>query len=349
MLHSTEIIRSRVKNMIDYKAEISKLLSMMVEERSFDSNELRRAPEGNMIIYHNGPYLSFIRDQHIGGKRKRKSIGGNERLIAKFARKRYLSEKIAFLDHDIDLTKEYLEKLEGIDRKRIMNELPKLYRELPDDLFLPSGGADPVPVREANVEPRRLSLSLAEYNGTAYSPSPSDWAAMPYKENTKFLSSKNIVTESGLRVRSKSEAGIVGVCESLGAAFHSDETFWYDAARVRAWVSGKGAAFAGASEMRAGVFTSAPIKGIGLFSGCPETDRGLISPDIVFAGRGGRLYYLEHFGLIGDPSYFEDQVIKLQIYISHGIVPGDNLILSFELPGGGIDLRAIRFEISSRL
>lgn len=40
-------------------------------------------------------------------------------------------------------------------------------------------------------------------------------------------------------------------------------------------------------------------------------------------------YYWEHFGLMDNPIYAQNSFSKLQLYISHGIIPGTNLITTF--------------------
>ena len=42
------------------------------------------------------------------------------------------------------------------------------------------------------------------------------------------------------------------------------------------------------------------------------------------------LFYWEHLGLMDSPSYAKDSMNKIQIFINNGIIPGKNLILSFE-------------------
>jgi len=44
----------------------------------------------------------------------------------------------------------------------------------------------------------------------------------------------------------------------------------------------------------------------------------------------GELYYWEHFGLMDDPSYQKNTFSKLQLYVSHGIIPNVNLITTYE-------------------
>lgn len=42
------------------------------------------------------------------------------------------------------------------------------------------------------------------------------------------------------------------------------------------------------------------------------------------------LYYWEHFGRADDPNYFKNIGVKLNTYMSHGIVPSINLITTYE-------------------
>lgn len=44
----------------------------------------------------------------------------------------------------------------------------------------------------------------------------------------------------------------------------------------------------------------------------------------------GSYYYWEHFGMIDNPDYFSSFTHKLRYYIDNGILPGMNLIMTFE-------------------
>ena len=44
----------------------------------------------------------------------------------------------------------------------------------------------------------------------------------------------------------------------------------------------------------------------------------------------GEIYYWEHFGLMDDPSYSKKTASKLQLYISHEIIPSIQLITTYE-------------------
>ena len=65
-----------------------------------------------------------------------------------------------------------------------------------------------------------------------------------------------------------------------------------------------------------------------------------VSPDTIFPSRSGRLIYHEHAGLRTD-GYLADMKDKLQAYISCSIIPGDNLIVTFDHDDGGINMELI--------
>lgn len=44
----------------------------------------------------------------------------------------------------------------------------------------------------------------------------------------------------------------------------------------------------------------------------------------------GKTYYWEHFGAMDDPNYYRNVLSKLELYITHGIVPNINLITTYE-------------------
>ena len=63
----------------------------------------------------------------------------------------------------------------------------------------------------------------------------------------------------------------------------------------------------------------------------------------------GILIYHEHCGKPWDPAYMAHHKWKLEQYEAVGIVPWDNLIITYDLPGGGIDMALVDAEIRSKL
>ena len=64
-------------------------------------------------------------------------------------------------------------------------------------------------------------------------------------------------------------------------------------------------------------------------------------PDFTFRDpKTGTFYWYEHFGKMDDPDYARRNFHKLERYYEAGIIPGDNLILSFDRKGM-IDMKYI--------
>ena len=59
----------------------------------------------------------------------------------------------------------------------------------------------------------------------------------------------------------------------------------------------------------------------------------------------GKIYYWEHVGGLHMPDYRSDFIQKLRIYINNGIIPDDNLILTFESENNPFDITIARDKI----
>lgn len=55
----------------------------------------------------------------------------------------------------------------------------------------------------------------------------------------------------------------------------------------------------------------------------------------------GDYYYWEHFGMMDNPDYYDAAIDKLNLYISNGIYPMQNLIITFETSDSSLDLNQI--------
>lgn len=59
----------------------------------------------------------------------------------------------------------------------------------------------------------------------------------------------------------------------------------------------------------------------------------------------GKIYYWEHFGLMGNPNYAHECCKKLQIYIDNGIIPTKNLITTYETKSSPLTVDEIKSVI----
>ena len=77
-----------------------------------------------------------------------------------------------------------------------------------------------------------------------------------------------------------------------------------------------------------------------------EDDTGIpdlsYAPDLkILRPRDRKIIYWEHFGKVNDYAYVLDNIGKIKDYISYGIKPWDNLIMTFNNEKGGYDGKLI--------
>ena len=132
-------------------------------------------------------------------------------------------------------------------------------------------------------EYRNLLLSHFKPNSKEIS----EWTNSEYESNPRFPEHKIHKTNSGILVRSKSEALIER------ALFINKVPFRYECALEIANVT--------------------------------------IYPDFtIMHPVTGQIFYWEHFGMMDDMKYAKSTGEKMQLYMTHGIVPSINLITTFE-------------------
>ena len=74
-----------------------------------------------------------------------------------------------------------------------------------------------------------------------------------------------------------------------------------------------------------------------------------LAPDFTIRRRDGKIFYWEHEGLTNSQEYINRQLKKHQMYAGIGIVPWDNLIITYDNKDGIIDLRIVESEIKNKL
>jgi len=80
-----------------------------------------------------------------------------------------------------------------------------------------------------------------------------------------------------------------------------------------------------------------------------DSSDSFISPDFVIVTKSGKLIYHEHWGIMNKPEYQETFFSKMRRYINAGILPGKNLISTYDSPLGGIDSELIEKTILSAI
>lgn len=80
-----------------------------------------------------------------------------------------------------------------------------------------------------------------------------------------------------------------------------------------------------------------------------KISRRTFTPDFTIRRADGKILIWEHFGMMANPEYARKQFEKEKAYAAAGIVPWDNLILTYDDADGNIDLRWVRAVIEARI
>ena len=68
-----------------------------------------------------------------------------------------------------------------------------------------------------------------------------------------------------------------------------------------------------------------------------------IHPDFTIRHqKKGTVYYWEHFGMMDDPAYVRTAIAKIQTYMSNGIIPSINLIITYETKANPLGYEKIK-------
>ena len=74
-----------------------------------------------------------------------------------------------------------------------------------------------------------------------------------------------------------------------------------------------------------------------------------VVPDFTIRRRDGKVFYWEHCGKTGDDEYMARHRWKMELYEDAGIVPWDNLIVTYDDGSGNLNLAAVEGEIRAKL
>ena len=286
----------------------------MARERELVRKELRNYPDGELMLSREGDHLfkylvSPYPDADGRTYSRKKGIGRSPELVRRLARKRFLEEYMKRIDRNILLIDDLAKKLVPTASEDVLQGLPKHFECLPKEyLFEPAvrnrkkaGGPAPDDVSE--IQAARLWLTDM---------SPAEWGTMAYRQNALHADNKRIVAAGGMRFRSKSEAAIAARYEYYGLPYHYDE-----------------------------VLRLEPSFKEDLAQDGPACRPIYVSPDFITVRKDGRIIYHEHLGLAGSPEYTAGFLQKLKNYMRCGIVPWDDLLITYDDPDGGLDLELV--------
>ena len=73
------------------------------------------------------------------------------------------------------------------------------------------------------------------------------------------------------------------------------------------------------------------------------------APDFTIKRKDGKIIYWEHCGLVENEGYMASHRNKIRTYEGAGIVPWDNLIVTYDNPDGTLNIRIIDSEIQNKI
>ena len=208
----------REMNTIDLK-ELDFLRTKMVSDYKKVRKTANKPFRSTLMIAMSRGRYRFYAVAEKDGKRVKHIIDGDKGRIYRLAHRAYMKELANRLQRNCALLDRAIERMLPTDYLDILKSLPKNYDLLdPSRVLRPEAFEDeyayPNPSRNEFPVEARLSIGNLD---------PYEWAARLYCENTKHSEHKIHLTRRSILCRSKSEALLFEIYDSLEIPFHYDE------------------------------------------------------------------------------------------------------------------------------
>lgn len=167
------------------------LMAGLAFERDRFLKEFENLPEGRLSIRPGSKKGQIYYMWRVGEKRI--GITGNDELIHKLARKRYLEVAIKTIEKNILYLETFMDHYKDIDYQDVLNELPPEHRR------------------------------ILNYEASRWAHEKTVWQTSSYRQSTYKPNEKCHVTTNGLHVRSKSELIIAEIMDIYNLAYRYEE------------------------------------------------------------------------------------------------------------------------------
>lgn len=257
-----------------HKQELSRILSILSQNKNDLEEELRRLPEGNLYcMQKKGSWFYYQLLPVKGNRKKEKRIGISRDTDTIFAlvRKKYITMALSVIDKDIKTIEMAIKHYSPYDEESVMSKFLEKHPEL-----------------SAGVQYGKKS--------------DEEWAAGFVKPEDFYEKEHKHTSLRGERMLSKNELYIASRLD------HYEIPYMYEVMVKH-----------------------------------PDVKR---VPDFTIRRpRDGKIIYWEHLGLTDDGGYMSGNELKFVEYENSGIVPWDNLIVTYDTADGGIDAKIIEAMI----
>lgn len=298
-------IKDRLKYFLQYYENLS----------AFYRNGLKSAPERNLALSKNHEKNYLIWTRHMNGEYLRKGINTDQHMINTLARKAYISKCLDRCNSNVAALSGLIEIIDDLNPEEIISSLPEAYRLLPLESFFNSDSG-----MDLHAELLSDTLSFAQKNAhlsellplspeiiKARCDAHRQWGETEFDQEPKNPETHIHITSRGERTRAKSELIIL------------EQLYSYT--------------IPSRYEMR--IYVSDPrYVNYSNYTLTPQTPYDkYFAPDFTFETADGSLLFWEHAGMMDDPSYRARHIQKLNDYRQAGIVPWQNLIVTYDQDG----------------
>ena len=200
--------------MLNFEEEIKQILSFYENLNNQFKIELEQSPEGSLIHQIKDGHLQFLHSFSEGGKRKRRGINKDPKLIRALARKEFDKKALEVLSHNINAISEAMSLQIPFDPDQILQSMTKAYALLPEEYFF---DRDKLIINAGLNDDLLMKIQRHE-----------EWWKKPYKEYWGYPENKTKMTSRGQKVRSISELLIAEALYKYSIPFHYEEELEVD-------------------------------------------------------------------------------------------------------------------------
>lgn len=254
----------------------------LLSERKRLENLVMELPSGTLSFGKNVSkgkkyYKWYVSDDSKGQRSRKIYLRREHRSLARqLARKSLLQARLKDIDQELNAIDAYMSKQSKTNFWNKVIRTPGIRELIADD--------------DCEAEKFWAPPEMAE--------ELRQWMYAEYETNNIYPEQKNVPTDVGIMVRSKSEAIIVMLLMMFNIPFRYECKL--------------------------------------------EVGGHIFYPDFTIRHPiTGETFYWEHAGRLDLQDYRMDFLSKLRIYMNNGIIPDNNLILTFESPGHPLDIAII--------
>ena len=204
---------------MDYSGETDLMVTQMRSEIKSVTKRVNKARKDSLMISGTGGRIRCFAVSWQNGKRTMRQINNDPERIYALANRAYQKVLLKNLRTNEKILENALSQMQPLDLSKMLPDMPKHFEILdPLKIINPdlASGEITYPNPSKNELPREVILDIGSMD-------PYEWAAMPYCENTDHPEHKVHPTRRGVYCRSKSEALLFEIYDSLLIPFHYDE------------------------------------------------------------------------------------------------------------------------------